>query len=344
MTALNSNKKNTLGLDHIPANRALIDQLFSHGQITRQARDEALKILIPHNHWGLWVARLLLGLGVCFVLSGIVYFFAFNWAKMPPHFKLGLIEFGLITSLISAYFCSLSKLSGQLSLLSASVLVGVFLAVFGQIYQTGADAYQLFMMWALLTLGWTIISNFATHWIFWLSITNIFIVLWWDQAVLPERENEPFILVLMILFNTTALVGREYCAPKPKFHWLNFGWTRWVLLVASLILMLAPMLILIVEPDEANTSLLLGALLGAIGHVAIYFYYRTRIKDMWSLAAVVISTSILIEVVVIKSISEILNREEAAMFLMMGLMTIGVVTGLTLFLRRLTEQLEIENA
>ncbi|MEH6631369.1 MAG: DUF2157 domain-containing protein [Halopseudomonas aestusnigri] len=344
MTALEPNHKIALNLDQIPANRGLVDLLYSHGKITRQARDEALKTLTPHDLWGLWVSRMLLGLGICLVLSGIVFFFAFNWAKMPPHFKLGLIEFGIITSLVSAYFCSHTRLSGQLSLLATSVFVGVFLAVFGQIYQTGADAYQLFLVWSLLILGWTIISNFAAHWILWLVITNTFIVLWWFQAALPSPENEPFVIVLMMALNGAALIARELLAPKNSFIWLSKNWIRWLLLIANLTLMLAPILILIVNPDEATSSLLLGTLIGVVGQAGFYYFYRYVVKDMWSLAAVVIAVSIIIEVGVIRSIAELFQSEDAAMFLLMGIMTIGVVTGLTLFLRRLTTQLEVENA
>ncbi|WP_419904821.1 DUF2157 domain-containing protein [Kiloniella sp.] len=344
MTALEPNSKASLSLDQIPANRGLVDLLYSHGKITRMARDEALKVLTPHDQWGVWVSRMLLGLGICLALAGVVFFFAFNWARIPSHFKLGLIEFGIITSLVSAYFCSLSRYSGQLSLLSASVLVGVFLAVFGQIYQTGADAYQLFLVWSLLILGWVIISNFAAHWILWLVITNTFVVLWWDQAVLPSREIETFVLVLMMALNVTVLVAREFLAPKLAFVWLSKDWTRWVLLIANLTLMLTPILILIVEPDDANPSLLLGALIGVVGQSGFYYFYRYIVKDMWSLAAVVIAISIIIEVAVIRSLAELFQSEDAVMFLLMGVMTIGVVTGLTLFLRRLTAQLEVENA
>jgi uncharacterized membrane protein len=171
-------EKHSYTLEQIPANRQLVEELYSHGKITGEAREYALNLLYPHNQWGLWVSRLLLTLGAALVLSGIIYFFAFNWAKITPTMKLSSIEIGIFSCLIGAYFYSLQRMSGQVLLFSASVLVGVFMAVFGQIYQTGADAYQLFMMWSLLTLGWTLISNFAAQWIFWLVITNIFLVLW----------------------------------------------------------------------------------------------------------------------------------------------------------------------
>lgn len=175
-------------LEQIPANRRLVEDLYSHGKITREAREYALTLLYPHNQWGLWISRLLLTVSVVLILCGIVCFFAFNWTKITSAMKLFSIQFFIISCLIGVYFHSLQHANGQVLLLSASVLVGVFMAVFGQIYQTGADSYQLFMMWSLLTIGWTLISNFAAQWILWLVITNIFLVLWWEQVALPNTE------------------------------------------------------------------------------------------------------------------------------------------------------------
>ena len=66
--------------------------------------------------------------------------------------KLGSVQLAIFGCLGAAYFQNLQQLPGKVLLLGASVLIGVFLAVFGQVYQTGADAYNLFTMWALLIL------------------------------------------------------------------------------------------------------------------------------------------------------------------------------------------------
>lgn len=175
-------QKNTpISLESIPANRQIIEELFSQRLISTDAREYGLRLLHPSQNWGRWASRMLLVLGVSLMLSGIVYFFAFNWAKITPVIKLGSIQVSILGCLGAAYFYGLQQQSGKILLLSASVLVGVFLAVFGQIYQTGADAYNLFMMWALLTLPWVIIAEFAALWLTWLVISNIFLALYWTR-------------------------------------------------------------------------------------------------------------------------------------------------------------------
>jgi hypothetical protein len=49
---------NSYTLNQIPADRRLVDQLYSHGKISSEAREYALNLLCPHNQWGLWISRL----------------------------------------------------------------------------------------------------------------------------------------------------------------------------------------------------------------------------------------------------------------------------------------------
>ena len=60
--------------------------------------------------------------------------------------------------------------AGQALLIGASVLTGVLLAVIGQVFQTGADAFELFLVWTVLILPWTLASRSAAHWLVWLVV------------------------------------------------------------------------------------------------------------------------------------------------------------------------------
>ena len=152
---MDTQQNNSISLSSIPANRQLIEELFSRKLISVDAREYGLQLLYPSKNWGSWASKLLLVISISLMLSAIIYFFAFNWTKITPGLKLGSIQIAILGCLVTSYFYGLLHLSGKILLLSASVLVGVFLAVFGQIYQTGADSYNLFMMWAILdsTMG-----------------------------------------------------------------------------------------------------------------------------------------------------------------------------------------------
>ena len=48
--------------------------------------------------------------------------------------------------------------AGKAALLAASLFVGALLALIGQIYQTGADTFEMFAAWAALILPWVLVG------------------------------------------------------------------------------------------------------------------------------------------------------------------------------------------
>ena len=337
-------------LAQIPADRALVEALYADGRIGKEGRHYALALLYPHYRWGLWTARLLLALGTALALAGIIYFSAFNWAKIPPALKLAAIEAALIGCLAMACHYSLRTLPGQAGLLAASVLVGVFLAVFGQIYQTGADAWQLFALWAVLTLGWAGVAASAAQWLLWLLLANIALGLWWDQAALASEAMEALIFVWLILFNGAALALREYLVVGRGLAWLAARWTRLLLTIAALLFMLFPALAWTFEAENASLSVKLSGALGVSGHIALYYLYRHRLADFWSLAATVLSACIVLDSIVIKTLIfdpdwliayAILYPEP--LLLLAGLLTIGLFSAAALYLKRAARQMAAEH-
>ncbi|MFT5094357.1 MAG: putative membrane protein, partial [Porticoccaceae bacterium] len=123
--------------------------------------------------WWPWAEKALLFLGLALTLSGVVCFFAWNWDAMPGLVKLAIVQAGIVACCVAAYQKKIATLPGKAAITAAAVLVGVFLAVFGQVYQTGADAYQLFVGWALLILPWVVMCRLAGLWVLRLAIVNV---------------------------------------------------------------------------------------------------------------------------------------------------------------------------
>ncbi|MDE1461798.1 DUF2157 domain-containing protein [Spartinivicinus poritis] len=321
----------------IPANRRLVDELYAYGYLTAEGKAYALNLLHPHNQWGLWISRLLLILATALILTGVIYFFAFNWARLTPTIKFTTIQVGLVGCLIAAYSYSLQSFVGKIFLLAATVLVGVFLAVFGQVYQTGADAYQLFMGWSLFTLGWTIIANFSVQWVIWLIICNIFVLLWWEQSALPTRSMEDLLYSLLLGINGLALVLREYAVQR-NYNWLSVQWLRVVLVIALSIFLIIPIEHCIVDPDSARTSTYISALFGSITLAAGFWVYRFKLFDMWALAIIVLTCCIIATTVAFKLLFEFIGEGESVTFLLMGLASLGVFTAALIYLRAVSHK------
>lgn len=325
--------------ERILVNGRLIEKLAAHGAITAKAREYALNALCPRLNWGLWIARLLSTVGVALILSGIVYFFAFNWAKISPAIKLGSLELAMFACLIAAYASGLQRcLSGRLLLLSASALVGVLLAVFGQVYQTGADAYQLFMMWAILIIPWTIISEFTALWLLWLGVVNTFIILWWTQTSIISQRVDYTLFSWLIIFNCVFLGLREYASGIVR--WIGDRYSRLVLVIAILIYALIPLIAVILEEQGRSLSMRIGALLALGVHAGFYGVFRFKRPDMPSLAAIFLSACIVVEVAIGKAAADIFPRSGGTTYLIVGPTTLGVFTLAVYQLRCIGKTLE----
>ena len=96
------------------------------------------------RQWNQFLSIFLLAAGIGFTVTGIIFFFAYNWDELPKFAKLGMVEVLLATSVLLAVFTRWSTLVKQVLLTGATFLTGTLFAVFGQIYQTGADAYYPF--------------------------------------------------------------------------------------------------------------------------------------------------------------------------------------------------------
>jgi Predicted membrane protein len=100
------------------------------------------------------VLRYLNILGVALIAVSLLYLMAANWWMLPNQVQLAIPMLVLLCSAIaSIYFNQREWIRQSLDTVSG-LMLGLSLVVIGQIYQTGADSYQLFLLWAVLLLPW----------------------------------------------------------------------------------------------------------------------------------------------------------------------------------------------
>jgi uncharacterized membrane protein len=271
------------GFSDLEVNRALVDRLYADGVLTESAYNAALSYISRQRHWWTWINRSLLFSGAALALAGIVYFFAYNWSRLSSIAKFSMIEIILLGCLIGAWKVGLDRIAGQVLLLAASMMVGVFLAVFGQIYQTGADSYELFVGWAALIFAWVLIGRFGALWIMWLALINVALMSYFSQIVYRNNNDlEQILLLDLALINGAALIVREFCHVKLKIKWLEQNWLRWVLLSSIFIYLLIPSEEFIVDyPRYARPVAPLYLLIMIIVGAAVTYRYLS--PDLFAL-------------------------------------------------------------
>lgn len=110
-----------------------------------------------------------------FVGLGLIFWVAANWQDQSRQFKFYLLQSALLVCVMGAVF--LPRARNPLLLMSTLCLGGL-LAFIGQTYQTGADPWQLFALWAALSLIWTVIARSDGLWSLWVVMVGLAIAVW----------------------------------------------------------------------------------------------------------------------------------------------------------------------
>jgi len=108
---------------------------------------------------------------------GIVFWVAANWESYSRIGRFALLQ-GFFLAMCAG---ALAKPAARTPLSLLSLLaIGALFAYFGQTYQTGADAWQLFALWALLSLPLCFSVRNDALWVPWSLVAMSTLSLWMD--------------------------------------------------------------------------------------------------------------------------------------------------------------------
>ncbi len=157
--------------------------LAEAGHLDEKAFRPALQLsgLAPSKQQSWQIATtLLLVFGVSLLLLGVIFAIAHNWEYLTTLLgswgKFAAMQLLVFAAFALALFRGLDTTIGRIALVSAIVLIGPLLALFGQTYQTGADTFTLFTTWAALAFAWVLASRNAAAWLVWIIVLQTALV------------------------------------------------------------------------------------------------------------------------------------------------------------------------
>ncbi len=182
-----------------------IQIISKHSNWSEKSVAKALKghVYNDKSSWERFVTLFLLVLGISFAVLGVVFFFAYNWEKLNKFVKLGIAEGLLLIAMLGVLFVVKKMQHQKLLLTAAAMLVGVLYAIFGQVYQTGANAYDFFLGWTLFVTLWALVANFSPLWVIYIALVNTSIILYAEQVA--DNWTEMFGFTLLFAVNVCFL-------------------------------------------------------------------------------------------------------------------------------------------
>ncbi|MES9883852.1 MAG: DUF2157 domain-containing protein [Sedimenticola sp.] len=318
--------------------RNQIIKLVEQGAISTEKIGDALtaaKVTPDDNAWRTFIDHLLLWLGGLSLSFSAMFFVAYNWNDIGRFAKFGMVEVFIVLAIVAYWKLGEHKVVGKVSLLVATIFLGVLLALYGQTYQTGADPWQLFFNWALLMLPWALIGRFPAIWIVWVVLINLSIVLYhqaFRSVFWLMLAPDTGMLWVVFCFNTLALIVWEFLAET--WRWLSKPWAIRILAGGSGVPMTWLVLHTIFERGEGNFY---PGVVWAIWMAVLYFIYRKIRPDLFMLAGGCLSG---IVVLVMLLTDHMLKDWSPISFLLLALLVIGLATGTAVWLRKVHRGLQ----
>ncbi len=284
------------------------------------------------RRWRLFIDNLLLWLGVSAVAAGLVFFVAYNWDHMGRFTKFALVQAPMIGAVCSYLWFRGNERVGKASLFVACLLVGVLLALYGQVYQTGADPWQLFAVWALLILPWTFLARLGPLWLLFAGLVNVAFMLYCHTfgPHIPWLANPELTMALgLAVFNTVALAVWEW--RMPSHEWMQDFWSPRLLAVGAGV----PAAVLAMDAAMSGFGMTdwLLFVVWALATAGVMYFYRYRRPDLFMLAGACFA---IIAVIIAWLIEHVVDHfsGSSAEYLLMAFAVVGLGATAAFWLRR----------
>ena len=294
-----------------------------HSDLTEKGIVKVLKenVYNDKESWQKFFQLFFITLGIGFTVSGIVFFFAYNWADLHKFVKIGMAEGLVIAATIIALFPKININIRNIVLTGASVLVGVLFAVYGQIYQTGANAYDFFLGWTVFVTLWVVISNFAPLWLLYMGLVNTTFILYSQQVA--KDWSEIFICTSLFAFNTIALISAIVLSKYKKATNIP-NWFLNIVALSCVVYATVGIIIGIFDYESSFPVLLLTT----IATFALGVWHGIKTKSGFYLSVIPFSVIVIVSALFLKLSTEL------GMFLFIS---IFVVISVTLIIKMLIE-------
>lgn len=287
-----------------------------HSEINEEGISQILteNIYNSKETWQKFLRLFFITLGVGFTFSGIIFFFAYNWAELNKFAKIGLTEVLIVATTSVVLFAKIRQTTRNIILTGSSVLVGALFAVYGQIYQTGADAYDFFLGWTIFITLWVIVSDFAPLWLLFLLLINTTFLLYEDQVA--KDWSPTFICLFLFLLNSSAAISSIFISESKK----NIHVPRWFLNIVSLAAISFATIGIVLGIIDHYDADFLFLIIFAIILFALGIWHSFREKNGFYLAVIPLSLITIISTLLFD------NLENEASFLLVSLFIISSTT------------------
>jgi len=261
---------------------------------------------------------------------GIVLWIAANWETLGRFGRFALLQAFVAAMCAGALWRPAARAPFALA---AFLGTGALFACFGQTYQTGADPWQLFALWAVLTLPLVVAVRSDVLWAPWALVAMTGISLWVHAHIGHRWRVEPDDLAVHAIGWVAAFLLTAWLSPA--FRGVS-GAGPWSLRTAATLAVVMLTLTALgglfhreVAPHYWLTLVLLAITAAVLA--------RPRTFEVYVLSAVALGLNTLIVAGLARALfSDMSNDEPVGALLLLGLIAAGLLAATVSGILRLT--------
>ncbi|MGI2177994.1 DUF2157 domain-containing protein [Shewanella frigidimarina] len=356
--------------------RSAIWHWFLDGKIAPANLKTAMLEAYPHpdaNKWQQLIANILLYLGVLLLSAGIIFFMAFNWDALSHLNKFAIVEATFALFIGGFYLTNHAQEEQYLQpdiqhgqhhwraqhnqhiqqtygwslanamLLGASIMLGALLALVGQTYQTGADPWQLFAIWAVLILPFAYIAGFDLLWLLVVVLINVSLGLYLQSfasvfSFLLEdiQQIALFGLVNLVIHLLFTLAKHWQWRGQLHFHCPMVEATSLLASLSAFTWLIVWVIFDFSYDYNSSEHIAYYALLYLAILTSIFVWYRYRSPSLYPLTLVL--TSISTAIVSLLSRELLDSHDPIGGFFLIAMVVIGLTSGSLYWLKQLQKE------
>jgi uncharacterized membrane protein len=280
-----------------------------------------------------WVWRALAVFAAALGGLGVIVWLAANWDELGRFGKFALLQAFVLAMCAGAWWRPRARPAlGLLALLG----IGALFAYFGQTYQTGADPWQLFALWAVLALPLCLATRSDVLWAPWALVGATAIALWTHAHVGHRWRVQPDDwLAHAMAWSALAVLVAALNRPLARFIGAGIWAARTAVTLAVVMVSLTAVAGLFHR--TVAPQYMLGLLLFGLAAAALA---QRRFFEVYALSAVLLGINTLLVGGVVRWLFDAQRGDPIGALLLTGLLAAGLLAASVSLILRLSRRYE----
>jgi uncharacterized membrane protein len=265
-----------------------------------------------------WLPRGIAMLAAALAGLGVVFWVAANWDTLGRFGRFAVLQALIVVTCAGA--AARARARSALGLI-ALLAIGALLATFGQTYQTGADPWQLFALWAALALPLCLAVRSDVLWTPWIVVALTGVSLWVHAHAGHRWTLQPGDLPVHLAgWLAAGLLVLASSSPLRRFT----GAAVWSHRAAATlaIAMVTATAVLGLFSKEVAPQYALGL---AVLAVAVAGFASARGFDIYGLSAASLGVDVVLVGGLVRLLFQNLNADVTGTLLLLGLVAAGLL-------------------